>query len=385
MGNIKHKIKSIGYKCVHGLIGLVCPVKKKKMLCRSFLGLSYSDNPRAISEKMHEIDPDWEIVWAFKEPDKKKNIVPSYVKCISGSSLSFIYHQATSRYWVENYCISSETIKRKGQIYIQTWHGDRGMKKILADMYDDQNQLNLFESENCDLAVAGSKFGEETYRSAFKYQGKIMIEGCPRNDVLINKETCAVENFKQQYHIPDNTNLLLYAPTFRDNLKGNNQCIHEINVDEVLRALETKTGKTWVMLSRGHTGRHLSFQSDNTHLIVDVTDYEDAKIILLASDAVITDYGSIGPDFALLGRPIYFFMNDMEEYERNSRSLRFKLEETPFWYAKNQAELLSLIENCTPEKAKENCQAILDFYGAHETGHASEAICNYMIQMNVEV
>lgn len=207
MSNLQHKIKLSAYKCFHRIISLFCPVKKKKMLCRSFLGLSYSDNPRAISEKMHEIAPEWEIVWAFKEPEKKKKVVPDYVKCVKNNSLSFFYHQITSGYWIENYCIPPETIKRPKQTYIQTWHGDRTIKKFLYDMYDDESALNLYESENCDLALAASTFGEKIYHSSFHYFGQILTVGSPRNDILVNGDEQAVKEFRKQYNILDNVRL----------------------------------------------------------------------------------------------------------------------------------------------------------------------------------
>lgn len=379
MSSLKHKIKLAGYRCIHNFITFIFPVKKKKMLCRSFLGLSYSDNPRAISEKMHEIDPEWEIVWVFKEPDKKKTVVPTYVKCISSNSLAFIYHQATAGFWIENYCIPPETIKRKGQTYIQTWHGDRAIKKFLYDMYDDDTCLNLYESKKCDLALAASAFGEKIYHSSFHYFGNILTVGSPRNDVLVNGDEEAVRQFREMYNIPENCFLLLYAPTFRDSNKSNNQKVERLNLGEVLQLLKDKTNKEWKLLSRGHTGRHLEFEGISDQDIIDASGYEDSRYVLLAADAIISDYSSMATDFVVTGRPTFFYINDLDSYTGNDRALWFDLKFTPFWCAKNQDELLALIDNCTKEKAKENCQAILDFYGSTETGKASEAVCNFMI------
>lgn len=380
MSSIKHKIKLAGYKCILSSNKVwLCPVKKKKMLCRSLLRLSYSDNPRAISEKMHEIDPEWEIVWAFKEPEKKKSVVPEYVKCIRNNSLAFIYHQATAGFWIENYCIPPESIKRSGQTYIQTWHGDRTIKKFLYDMYDDEKALNLYESSNCDLALAASTFGEKIYHSSFHYFGQLLTMGSPRNDVLVNGDDDAVQDFRREYNIPESVNLLLYAPTFRDSNKSNDQKVEQLNLGEVLRHLETKSGKEWRLLSRGHTGRHLLFEGVDLQQVIDASDYEDSRYVLLAADAIISDYSSMATDFVLTGRPTFFYINDLDAYTGNDRALWFDLKSTPFWCAKNQSELLTLIDNYTEETARDNCRAILEFYGSNETGNAAEAVCKYMI------
>jgi len=37
-----------------------------------------------------------------------------------------------------------------------------------------------------------------------------------------------------------------------------------------------------------------------------------------------------------------------------------------------------LIRRTTPEKARENCQEILEYYKAHETGNASEEAARYI-------
>ena len=380
MSNLQHKIKLSAYKCFHRIISLFCPVKKEKMLCRSFLGLSYSDNPRAISEKMHEIAPEWEIVWAFKEPEKKKKVVPDYVKCVKNNSLSFFYHQITSGYWIENYCIPPETIKRPKQTYIQTWHGDRTIKKFLYDMYDDESALNLYESENCDLALAASTFGEKIYHSSFHYFGQILTVGSPRNDILVNGDEQAVKEFRKQYNILDNVRLLLYAPTFRDSNKSSDQKVEQLNLGEVLRHLKNRTGQEWRLLSRGHTGRHLIFEGIDPQEIVDASDYEDSRYVLLAADAIISDYSSMATDFVLTGRPTFFYINDIDAYTGKDRALWFDLNSTPFLCAKNQSELLTLIDNYSEQSARENCKAILDFYGTNETGKAAEEVCKYMIE-----
>lgn len=42
------------------------------------------------------------------------------------------------------------------------------------------------------------------------------------------------------------------------------------------------------------------------------------------------------------------------------------------------AELDALIRRTTPEKARANCRAILEYYGAHETGNATETAAGYI-------
>ena len=380
MASIKSKIKRIGFACFCGIVRTLFPVNRKKVLFSSFLGKSYSCNPRAISEMLHDLDPSFRCVWCFEHPEEKKQRVPSYVKCVRIHSPSMFFHQITAGFWVDNYLKPIGLKKQAHQFYIQTWHGDRALKKVLADMSDHSADFQYYESSHCDLVLSASTFAEKMYNSAFRYQGKILKFGCPRNDILVNGNGVAVENFRKQYNVPNGVKLLLYAPTFRDANKTQTQTLNDLNMRHVLDAFEKATGNKWMLMLRGHTGRQLHVEGLEESTIIDVTDHEDSKYVLLAADAVISDYSSVATDFVIQNRPTFLFIADMEDYQRNSRSLYFRMEDSPFWYAHTEEELLKLIADCTPERAAENCRAVLDFYGTYETGKATEAVCEYILE-----
>ena len=107
---------------------------KNKVLFISFTGEQYSDNPKAISEYLHKVSPKTKQVWLFENPEKMKKIVPDYIKCVKFGEKQFIHELATSKIWIDNDCfLYSKDIleypKSKKQMVIETWHGDRGLKK----------------------------------------------------------------------------------------------------------------------------------------------------------------------------------------------------------------------------------------------------------------
>ena len=114
--------------------------------------------------------------------------------------------------------------------------------------------------------------------------------------------------------------------------------------------------------------------------MLDMTGYEDMADLLLISDALITDYSSAAMDFCLLNRPIFLYQDDLEDYTHNDRGLHFSMEDSPFLVAKNQRELTELIEKTGPEQAAENCRAIEAFFGFHETGRATEKVCEKIME-----
>ena len=377
--SILHGIKRICSRLLVNAISLLVPVDTKKVYFISFLGKSYSDNPRSISEQLHLQNPEYKIVWAFVSPHKEKQEVPAYVKKVKIRSLKHLYELTTAGFWVDNYCKNLDTKKRKGQYYIQTWHGDRGPKRILADSVKDKNNYQLFESLNCDLCVSGSEFGDALYRSSFKYNGDILSVGCPRNDALIGPNSSKDQQFiRNRIGIPVDYRVLLYAPTFRDCIPSKTQIVN-LNIADVVQSLEKTTNEKWLVLLRGHTGRKLILEGMDHCRTIDTSDYEDAKDLLFISDALISDYSSIAPDFALRKKPIFLYVSDINLYQQNDRKLWYRIEDTPFWFAKTAEELNTLISNFTWDKAVDNCEQILKFYGTHETGSSSEAVCNWIV------
>ena len=55
-------------------------VKKKKIIFTSFEGKSYSDNPRSISEALHEMMPDARIYWLLVDAESKRDLLPNSSK-----------------------------------------------------------------------------------------------------------------------------------------------------------------------------------------------------------------------------------------------------------------------------------------------------------------
>ena len=356
-------------------------VNGRKVVFISYGGKSYSDNPRAISEKLHELQPEFEIVWLFKNPEEKEKIVPGYVRCVEFGSHAALKELATAKFWVDN-ATKPHTIYKSGkQVYIQTWHGDRGFKKVLYDSpFITKNDV-IIENEICDLYIAGSAAGARKAKTAFRYSGEIMKAGCPRNDVLVENDPAKARAVKAQLKLGDKAKILLYAPTLRrEASKGHTlQSLGEIDLIETLQALEKKTGEPWVCLVRAHSAvKGLSGIPGGSSAVIDVTAYEDMSDLLLVSDFLITDYSSSAGDFALLNRPIILFQADRDDYIKKDRSFYFDLDESPFMIVKAQEELVKLIAGLDWAAVPQNCKEILDFYGAVETGRASEKVVGYI-------
>ncbi len=346
----------------------------KTVLFESFSGASYSDNPRAISEALHKVAPEVDIVWALKNP--KKSTAPEYIRKISRTDIFSYYKEyANADVYVTNMEFM-DLPKKKNQYYIQTWHGDRAFKKVLWDSDYQINKPNESKEGVCDLAIAGSKYGVRQYRSAFLYNGEVLEVGTPRDDRLVNPSIEEIKNIKKKLGIGENTRVLLYAPTLRRKAvsEKTEQEIQNIDIEKTLNALEEKFGCKWVCFVRAHIAVSGISGVKYSDKIINVTDIEDMADLLLISDMLITDYSSSAGDFALLNRPIILFQSDIKQYIERDRNFYFNMEDSPYYIAENQQELENIIYKLNEEDVTENCKAILDFYETNETGKASETV-----------
>ena len=91
----------------------------------------------------------------------------------------------------------------------------------------------------------------------------------------------------------------------------------------------------------------------------------------MACDMVITDYSSIGGDYMLLNRPVVYYQPDVGDYNAE-RGMYFDPDRSPMIVAHTEEALLEILSK--PIDGPGNCKAVLDFYGANETGRASQIV-----------
>ncbi len=342
----------------------------------SFSGTGYSDNPKVVSEALHELRPEMEIIWLFQDPDAKAGIAPDYVKRLRLHSVAALKAKSTAKVWVFNMPVREFVLKRRDTVYVQTWHGDRGFKKMLYDAPDHAEDRVLYEQDHCDAMCSGSTFCEGTFRTGFRYQGEILRYGSPRNDALMRLDPAKIAAIKSALDIAKSAKVLLYAPTMRNAARraGVAQPIQPVDIPRTLDLL----GLEWVCVVRAHsTQKGLGGLPDDAR-IKDASAYEDMADILQVTDMLITDYSSCAGDFALTGKPIVLFQEDREGFAKAERTFYFDIEQSPYVVAQSQAELEASLHDLTPEQAGANDAAILAFYGAYETGEAAEKVASWI-------
>ena len=361
------KARWVGGRCTMRLCHALWGVKGKRVFFSSFIGRDYSDSPARICEALHALRPDAELVWQLRRPED----APDYVRVVRPRSLSALWAISTSRCLVDNFNRQHYMLKFDDQKYVQTWHGDRGFKKILFDMEDGQ----FFpDGGQMDLAVSGSDFGTKNYRSAFRYAGEVMQTGMPRNDALLAKDPGAIAAIRRRLGLAAGERVLLYAPTFRDGNMGDAQPAG-FDIARALDVLEAATGARWRCLTRAHS-QNARVAGAQDARVRDVTDWPETAELLLCTDLLITDYSSTAGDYVLLDRPVILYQPDLDAFVDSNRQMYFDLRSCPYPRAETQARLMELLDDI--DALIPACAEVRRFYGVTETGHAARDVAEWI-------
>ena len=362
--------------------------QKNKIL---FASGRYNDSLCSVYEALKEKNPELEFVWVYRAGDEKYiDEYPEGIKPVLFESADYFRELATSSVWVFNVLIPQGTVKRKDQLYIQVWHGDKPFKKIGNEAAQDKKNYRkqsrgrkFSENELCDYFMTGSILFIDIWERSMGYSGKVIDTGLPRNDILLKDYSKKADFVRNELGISSDVKVLMYAPTFRDHIVDNSVIGTDIDLSEALDSLEKKYGCKWICLKRSHGGTKLSLDgTSDEERIVDVSRYRDMTNLLLVSDALITDYSSCAGDFAYTGKPVLLYQDDYDIYTSMDRSLIFDMNKTPFYAAHNMDELKSLIEKLDENEVKENDRQILELYQSSQTDHsasdAAEVILNHI-------
>lgn len=374
---MKNIIIEIGKKFL--CIFFVFPIKNNRIFFSAYSGRQYSCNPKYISDWIEQNYKDeFEIIWAFNEPDAFSYLKNRNIKCVKFKSIKYLYCLLTSKIVIDNVESWSILPKRTGQYVINTWHGGGAYKGVGLKRKDTSETLDknmLRKNERISIYLSSSKvFSQMTLRESFQYNGKIMECGMPRNDLLIKNDENKKNIIKEKLGINKKTGIVIYAPTFRHDLKYK----YMLDYEKTLNALKNRFGKEWIMLIRTHY--YLQSEKIESSRVKNVSDYPDMQELLLISDVLITDYSSSIWDFSLMEKPCFLFMPDYNEYI-DEREFYTPIQDWPYPASFSMEDLEDKIIKYDHEIAKKR---ILNHHiklGICESGMASEIVGKEIVKL----
>lgn len=371
-------------KKVYKLFNLLLPfikIKRERIFCDHFAGSSYGDNPKYIAERLHKNHQEYEIIFVYDKEKCKKLDFPAFINPVPIYSFRHLLALASSRFWIIDYRPFVHIYKRRNQFYIQTWHASIGTKKSEKDSETELSKQYIKnakkDSSQIDLITCGSEQMYNFHKNAFWYSGEIIKSGCPRSDILFDKDKSVEIKNKLGF---EGKKICIYAPTFRNSHSLES---YKLDFTKLKKSLEEKFSGEWKIILRLHPNMAEVDVANLPNHVKNFSYYSDVMELLCASDVLITDYSSIIYDFMLTGRAGFIYATDFSDYEKE-RGFLINLNEIPFSIAKNNEELEKNILNFDYETY---LQKVLDFkkeIGTYEDGKATKRIIEWILEKNGE-
>ncbi len=303
----------------------------------SYNGDNFSGNMLAIFKELSK-DPNIKHFIVLKDPNSLaaeiKNIPNVYP--IARSSRLYYKILATAKYIFTNGTMALEYIRKDEQVYVNTWHGTP-IKHLGLDITDSsysatRNIKNTFMKTT--HSIQPNQFTKDTLIQAFDITDfsniNIEVTGYPRQDLMINATTSRKQELKKMLGIGSNKPVVLYAPTYRDEINKGLVPNSEMK-DKAIKKLE-KNNK-FEFIFKGHN-------ADKS--IVNVANDIDTNELLSIVDVLITDYSSIAIDFLATNKPIIYYTYDLDQY-RQTRGFYFEISEITNSMVNNVKDLIKLV------------------------------------------
>lgn len=329
---------------------------ENQIVFECFKGKFVNDSPFALFQCLVNKNNKYSFIWVLEYAHHPLEIVLNEfpnTKVVYYGTKEYFEAYAKSKYWITNCRLPYRIAKKKGQIYIQCWHGTP-LKRMAHDITIGDNAKTSLdglkyayshEVKRLDFFISPSEYASNRFCSSFNMPHRKILEvGYPRNDKLILEKNNLelINNIKKSLKINPSKKVILYAPTWRDNKISNDGKHVLTNVLESKEFVKSFDKNDVVFLYRGHYFTRLE---GGVSEFFDVSNYNDLNDLLLISDALITDYSSLFFDYANLCRPIYFYMPDLNEYMNKIRGFYLDINnDLPGPIASTPEELANLMK-----------------------------------------
>lgn len=366
-------------------VALEVDVDPRAALFQCYWAEVATDSQAAIHRELHRRDPRMRLYWGTVDHSVA---LPDGAKRVIAGTREWYAALAASRFLVKNTEVGAYTRLRPGQVYLQTFHGQpfkrMGRPDFARRMAPWRAEFEATDRRSAFWHVISLPYPEaaDFYREAYDWQGPAFDRGLPRTDSLRAEDAEEVRRkTRRLLGIRDDQIAVLHATTWREDLsQGDNTSADPGLLD--VRALAEELGDGVVVLQRSH---HSVARSDQRHGsgggVVDVTDHPEINDLVLASDLAILDYSSLRFDYAITGKPMVFFVPDLEKYENELRGFLFDFEgSAPGPVVRDADELAALVRDTawTAEHA-EDYAAFNERFNRFHDGHAAERVVDGLL------
>ena len=369
IGQIKHYIRIMGAYVIQRMCELI-PINKKVIVLYAYKRKGLCCNPKYILlELLKDNTEEYKLYWVAEYPETVKE--NGNFKVIKKRSIKYYLICSVAKVYITNDIVDETLIKRKGQIYINTWHGGGAFKKAGYDIAKNSEEERLVRIwyGKIDYMIVSSQYLAEKFQEAFQLKkSEILRIGMPRSDIFFQKNTL-YKDIRKRYGISAETKIVLYAPTYR---YTEYNLLSETEMVMVLDALKNHFGGDWLFLVRTHCFDQKNHFTYIPNQIICCNDYNDTQELLCGIDFMITDYSSLLWDFSILERPCFSYAPEPDKYANNERDFYIPYEKWPYPKSQNVQQLICEIENYDEEKYQDSVKKFINYLVSYDHGNSSK-------------
>ena len=430
--------------CIYRILNVLLPKSSRIVVFSSSNGKNTGGNPRAIyeyaaasSENGDQKTGKYWFVWFLtdellrKHPEKAEKLKyvnekkseasktadarTAHCKIVRYGHPAYYWYMARAGIWIFDSRQEPYISKRPGVRYLQTWHGTP-LKKLGLDIdemnmsgenrnIEEYREAFRREAAQWDYLIAQNSFSAETFRRCFDFHGEMLKTGYPRNDELVRAAKADTKENSKENVPGDRQNefkrdakagttsskrVLLYAPTWRDD--------KYLNGGWYAYSSPLDFNKLYEMLGDGFRiiiKPHYLVKIKDGDLPKELIDKGFLKVcsqsdeingLYLQAAGLITDYSSAMFDYNLLGRPMFFYAYDIEDYAEKLRGFYFDfVKEAPGPICRTTEELGNSVQEAfdrdnRKERYGERIRKFSEKYNTYDDGNAAKKAWNMVVK-----
>lgn len=268
----------------------------------------------------------------------------SDLELIDLKSKKYLKVLATAKYLFNDTSFMPYFIKKKEQVYLNTWHGTplktlgRNVKQEYFNIGNLQKNFSV-----ADYLLYPSEYMMkhmlEDYMISNISNNKIMLTGYPRNTIFFEdenrKKIKVVEKLEEK-------EIIAYMPTWRGVLSKVENL--EIFYDEIFQEIDKKLKENQILYVNFHPYLSEKISFEKYERIRKFPNNYETYDFLNICDILITDYSSVFFDYAVTKKKIILYTYDEKEYFKE-RGVYIELDELPFPKVDNVQDLLREINS----------------------------------------
>lgn len=313
----------------------------------SWGGKRYADNSKFLFEYVNNHLPDINAIWITKNSDVKEHIINLGYKCYlyNEKEAMKVRLNAGFTFFTNGMADIGVYDLSQGSKKIALWHG-MPLKRLLFATNNLKKRksslirkiqyciLKVYVSVHRDITIATSQTAKNFLIECFEAKpDTVLITGQPRNDALFDKSFVA--NIKELLQHNEDERFVLHMPTWRESDKKGKPFLDGVipALYEDINFQEELVEKKIKLYIKPHPNVDVKFERKGNIIILKHNFNLDSQELLAAADTLITDYSSAFIDFALLERPIHYYVPDLEDYSKDRLGVFLNFEDfTHFWF-----------------------------------------------------